>query len=284
MAGNRNSGNRFGEGMLRNAGNTAPRHLIDIPTSPEDKTPADIEKKTPSAYEAEDQMNSESTYQDWAHKKGAEHISALHAHATNLYNMTGSPFAASAMDSASKALAAHDAYQFNPVGPYPKDKEGNVVGGSQPAIITTSFDHMKDAWNSLKSLKSENMVNGADAGVSRTITHAGDAIMNYQNMYSPAQTVHYKEGKVPGRSSVTVDNLFKRNVNVDTATPKTRVTTGEIYRKGEGEEVTVIPAGTEMPKGELSADAKYQRTAKYEDQRKASGNKKRRMPAIKEVK
>ena len=270
MAGNKNSGNRFGEGMLRNAGNTAPKHLTGIPDE--------------QAYQAEDQMNAESTYQDWAHKKGAEHIAVLHAHATNLYNMTKSPFAASAMESASKALGAHDAYQFNPQGAYPKDKEGNVVGGSQPATITTSFDHMKDAWNSLKSLKSENMVSGADAGVSRTITHAGDAIMNYNNMYSPAMSVPYKEGTVPGKSSVTVDNLFKRNVSVDTATPKARVTGGEIYRKGAGEDVTVIPAGTEMPKGELSGDAKYQRTAKYEDQRKASGNKKRRMPAIKEVK
>ena len=270
MAGNKNSGNRFGEGMLRNAGNTAPKHLTGIPDE--------------QAYQAEDQMNAESTYQDWAHKKGAEHITALHAHATNLYNYTGSPFAASAMESASKALAAHDAHQFNPQGPYPKDANGNIAEDALPSRITTSFDHMKDAWNSLKSLKSENMVNGADAGVSRTITHAGDSIMNYQNMYSPAMSVPYKEGKVPGKSSVTVDNLFKRNVSVDKATPKARTTSGEIYRKGEGEEPTVIPAGTEMPKTELSADARYQRTAAYEDQRKASGNKKRRIPTVKEVK
>jgi hypothetical protein len=77
------SGNPFAEGMRGNRGNTVPAHLGRV---------GGLDAEL--AGRLEDHYNSEATYNDALHKRGAEHLSILHAHASNLYNYTGSPFAA----------------------------------------------------------------------------------------------------------------------------------------------------------------------------------------------
>jgi hypothetical protein len=207
------SGNRtFGRAaLIGNEGNRAPMHLRSIPLSTAEN------KVVP-------QYNAEATYNDWANKKAAGHLSELHQHLNNLWETTQNRSAYLAKQKVADLHQLHQQVRF----------------AAHPDIIS-GIEDIKDRLHNIDPMELPGQ--GADHH-----THSLEAAYNFTDTFTPAAISTYKEhGSSPNEASVVVDSEYRKNIFAD---PKTTAD-GRYYKTAQYEAAKKAKGYKKPPKQKM---------------------------------